>query len=363
MSSLPSLINNTPGEDVSDNYPTAEVAEASEFGQGSDLATRLPRQLDQLPHAEVFQQLEELREILQGLHDGVFVFPEQLVDLPNTSGDPRLDFGLGGGNDNGLFANVHDSSNLSGLSEDGGSSTDGLPDNAPPSGFGAGGIASTNGMTAFQYTLLRFPNNSWQREHRRGDGGYDSYAGGRDDNGSGVARTSFDAEGGGAQNTVILERNNDGSSREVFTDHATGDSVTVSTDADGNTHKEVSYTDENETHWEVDSYDDVKKSQDPDGPSNSALADWAWRQHKLGRHAPQGSDPPITSLVNPGDPDYEGAYAGNPSISARFTDSIAINPDPTSPSNSGSTPNAQEWRRMSEEILNGQGPGPRPRRP
>ena len=94
--------------------------------------------------------------------------------------------------------------------------------------------------------------------------------------------------------------------------------------------------------------------------SQQALANWLWGQHKLGRHSPGGSGPRIPTLVNPGNADYEGAYADYPSIGAEFTDSIAVNPDPNAASSGGSAPSARAWSMMVEDLLNGPGPGPDP---
>jgi len=219
-----------------------------------------------------------------------------------------------------------------------------LPSNnsgRPPAGFSTGGIASQggglSGLTADQYGRRRFPAGadtpgSWMRAEPTSDG-YEEIRGGEDERGSGVARTSYTRRATGEgmarpQKTVIEERNNDGSSRVVHTNHQTGTSVTVEKDADGNVTKETSTSG---MVWDI-------AGNPGEGPTESERlwTQWLWSQLKAGRTEPD-SDPRTWTLVNPETPD-DIPKAANLNVDPR---DLVINPSPDAPSDaSRGTPRA-----------------------
>lgn len=101
----------------------------------------------------VSRQLDAFKEIVQAVSPDGFGLPEQIVEIPGASDGPVLDFGLGNGEGGGLFGNPPDSSDLAGVGGEGDSSNGGLPGDAPPGGFGYGGIASYDGTNPTPATI------------------------------------------------------------------------------------------------------------------------------------------------------------------------------------------------------------------
>ncbi len=104
---------------------------------------------------------------------------------------------------------------------------------------------------------------------------------------------------------------------------------------------------------------------DPDGNPDPDNADpdgkWArwWATNGSGRRPDLSMKTP--NQVNPGDPDYEGAGVGRyPSIGAKFSGKIAVNPDPNMMSGGNRMPSERAWRLMQQDLINGATPGVNP---
>jgi hypothetical protein len=100
----------------------------------------------------------------------------------------------------------------------------------------------------------------------------------------------------------------------------------------------------------------------PDEPTESQkeLGRWLFGQHNVGKHAPAGSGPRETTLVNPGDPDYEGAGLGKgPRLNPG--ESIVVNPstESASPTARALTPEqAAHLKAQLEDMVRGPGAPP-----
>jgi hypothetical protein len=366
---LPAAVGTIPSGDYSasvgvysTNLSDAEIAKASNDWQGVN--------------HQVFQQLEELREVSQGVSPDEFRIPKQPVGSPGASDGPILDFGLGGGDNDSLFGKTPDPSDLSGVGGYGSARTDGLPANAPPSGWGSGGIAGldVNGeakvVTADDGTVTK----TWVTQTKDGSVVTVESVRTRDGSTSLTTNTRYDS---GLLVTESRSKNSDGSFGNSLTmrivGQPSGTGVEHRRGSDGNYTSMLGsvnedglmvWSDPRSVHpdsaprWMRNITDNP--GDEGTTESQQALADWAWRQHKLGRHSPGGSGPPITTLVNPGNADYEGAYVDTPSIGAEFTESIAVNPDPNSASSGGSAPSARAWSMMVDELFSRPGPGFKP---
>ena len=255
---------------------------------------------------------------------------------------------------------------------------DGLPDDAPPSGFGFGGIASYQPATVTENPDGTFTKTEeWTTTDKEGNETTHSRSS-TSDGSSFVGQTTVDESG-----TYRTTRSKNADGTVTF--------IRISTGQDGTGGAESFRRDPDGTLWRTEGpatrrsdggYDvdwgdqqnaegsrnvpqwilDIGGNPGDDGTtaSQQALADWLWRQHQLGRHSPGGSGPADTTLVNPGDPDYEGAYVNDSSIAAGFTDSIAVNPDPNDAGNSGADPSARALSAMLQDLVDGPGPGPEP---
>lgn len=324
----------------------------------------------------VFQQLEEFREIFQAVPPDDFAIPEQIVGFPGGS---KLDFGLSGGDNDSVFGQFPDPDDLSGVGNYGGSRNDGLPDSVPPSGWGFGGIASYDGTTPTPATVLKedgVVTKTWSWTAVDKNGNNATYE--RSQSTDGNSRTSVTTRShDGSFSTESRSKNADGTFDSSLIlrsgTHPIGTGSMFHRDSSGNFTSSFGNVGDGGmmdwSHFEPAHRGtaprwmrDIGGNPGDDGTTESqqALANWLWGQHKLGRHSPGGSGPRITTLVNPGDPDYEGAYADYPSIGAGFTDSIAVNPDPNSASSGGSAPSARAWSMMVDDLFSGPGPGPDP---
>ncbi|MDJ0973056.1 MAG: hypothetical protein QNJ98_01175 [Planctomycetota bacterium] len=90
-----------------------------------------------------------------------------------------------------------------------------------------------------------------------------------------------------------------------------------------------------------------------------ALADWVWRQHRLGRHSPRGTDGrPVHS--NPEDPDYDGGLPTGPTVwDYVASGDLVVNPDPTNPTLASHPPSGRAAEIL-RDILRGYGQGATP---
>ncbi len=296
------------------------------------------------------------------------------ADLLGATDGPKLDFGLGGEGESSGFADPEELAGSGG----GSSRSDGLPKDAPPSGWGAWGGLANNGSVDVSTdengvetkTVIWFESNAddgtTTAYNRSSSTNGDNFASetilypdgaqrrsARSEGGDGVNSQSIqvvDAEGNGFVDTYT--RQTDGN---VFMVRQPVNNREIGTAGDG-----FRVTGSHVPLWLQTR--DTRGNPGNDGTTESQkqLADWMWRQHNLGKTTP-GGGPKMTTYVNPGDPDYEGAGVGSyPSIGARFSKSIAVNPDPTMMSGGNRLPSARVWRLMQEELKEGATPGINP---
>ena len=293
-----------------------------------------------------------------------------LADLIGGIADgPMFDFGLGG-EDGAGFSDLEDL--VAGF---GGTRDDGLPDNAPPSGFGFGGIASYEDavVTKDAETGTVTKTWSWSGADSLGHFATTDVRSTSSRNGSTSLFVTTRYSDSFSQETSTIDADGSAESLLIIRSGNVGTGSSYRRDSDGNFTEShgfigsdglVDWSRAAPTHRDTAPQWMRKLSSNPgdDGTTEGqrALANWLWRQHKLGRHSPGGSGPRTTTLVNPGDPDYEGAYIGYPSIGAGFTYRIAVNPDPNMMSGGRRIPSAKAWRLMQQDLKNGVGPGPSP---
>ncbi len=327
-------------------------------------ATSLDQQGDRIRDIAFGQAARDLKQI-----GGAVGF----ADLIGGADGLILDFGLGGEGDSSGFAE------LEGFGGNGASRKDGLPEGAPPSGWGfLGGIASGGGAELPQTaTSTTTPDGTvtktWSTSGNGWETAYSSVR--RRDGSSSTTRTTTDEQG---SYRVTRSKDSDGTLRETRTalnPDGTGGAETFTRDPDGTILYQTGRVERSRDGipniaWggsyppesrRVPSWmRDIGGNPGDDGTTESqqALANWMWRQHNLGKTTPSGGLT-TTNRVNPGDPDYEGAGAGDyPSIGAKFTGNIAVNPDPNMMSGGGRNPSARAWRLMKQDLINGVNPGP-----
>lgn len=348
----------------------AEVGNTSTFPPiGDDPLDQLGNRIRDLAFAKEAGEMGDLAGMLG------------FADLINGLDSLIPDLGLGGSGDESGFA---DADELAEFGGSGGSRKDGLPDDAPPSGWGAwGGIAGTDATV--NITSDGTETKTWDTT---------------DDNGvvthhysssspNGDTFNSETWESGGYTNRVTRSQSSDGTARSEsrsVDSNGEGGARSFIRDADGNINHMGGRVSGGTVEWGSSTrvwdsvgpvYQEGRVANGVQPPpwmrdfggnpgdegtteSQRALANWMWRKHNLGKTTP-GGGPKMTTYVNPGSPDYEGAgLGGYPSIGAAFAGNFAVNPDPTSMSSGGGTPSARAWRLMQQDLKNGATPGPMP---
>lgn len=258
---------------------------------------------------------------------------------------------------------------------DGGERRDGLPDDAPPSGFPSsnrgfagnvwkdpdgtvhkvvvdqhadGGGYTRNHSTYNESTGVSTEDNVYHR-HAASPGGSVNSSQRRetDENGSRLT-TRFRTRDG----LRIYEANWDTEGRLVRT-------RIVESDNSGGVLMDQLWAPE--TGWQDGPT--INPNPDEPAPHQQELADWLWRQHKLGKHTPPGAGPRSPNRVNPGDPEGSGAtFITVPSIWT-YVDpgSLAGNPDPNAPIGSERPPSREVWALMVADLRRrALGPGGHP---
>lgn len=152
---------------------------------------------------------------------------------------------------------------------------------------------------------------------------------------------------------------------DVFYPDGTSSQRIVTTNADGSPVSERATTYDAEGN-QVESHATLPRDSGTGNPgdepteSQKELGRWLFGQHNVGKHAPLGSGPRSTTLVNPGDPDYEGAGLGKgPRIDPG--EGIVVNPslENAAPGAREMTPElAAQLRRQLEDAVRGPGAPP-----
>lgn len=290
---------------------------------------------------------------------------KELADLADSltflygGNDPFVD--LLGGLGESLFPDASTAPDL------GGERQDGLPDDAPPSGWGFGGLA-------FQDGVIRGPVGTPVGRPLRPTRASQDISSLTVWIGSSFVRMESWTEHGDvhsvwelttSEGLVWIKYNKNGRTVAIIEGPAwesrPGDPVVDRKPGAG---------DKPTDGGKPDAGDKPKK---PSGKATNpgddlteaqrAWAEWLWRQHQLGRHNPD-SGPIIPNRVNPGDPEYDGRAPIGPSIwDVLAEDALVVNPDPTDTTGADRIPSERAWNIMQDVLLgNARGvtPGGRP---